>query len=76
MKQFYTSEIKKSISYLQIGQLEVHEDLLLSELHVLAFDQLKIYEAGDPMEAAEIQCELISLVSSSHSSVLDSPSII
>jgi hypothetical protein len=57
VKQYYTRELKQ-YNFVEIGQLAIHEDCLLTELHHSAFEELKLFEASDQrMDQSDLQCK-------------------
>lgn len=58
VKQYYTREMKKT-SYLEIGDVDIHEDCLLLELQHAAYNQLRIYGANNQNILTDIISKLI-----------------
>jgi hypothetical protein len=65
VRQYYTRDLKRG-NFLRVGEVVVHEDSLLTDLHHQAFEELKIYELsldGQP-QPQPFQCKLSPLLSS------------
>lgn len=65
IKQYYTRDLKRG-NFLAVGEVVVHEDSLLSELHQQAFDELKLYEESLGQQSQQthppFQCKLLSVL--------------
>lgn len=58
IKRYYTREIKRH-NFLEIGEIEIHEDSLLTELHHASFNELKNYEISEQrMDQGDINCKI------------------